>query len=164
MSVAISVLQPGSEYDAFAWIYNRYMAGDFTRRALPAIERLLLRRLGSGDPILDLCCGTGQMARALSDRGYSVTGLDSSPRMLLFARENAPLCDFLLGDARQFSLAAMYAGVLSTFNSLAHLSSTEELQRVFRNVYATLCPGGTFVFDLSMEEAYYSNWRGAFSM
>jgi ubiquinone/menaquinone biosynthesis C-methylase UbiE len=51
-------------YDRFAWVYDRYWAGDFATRVLPVLERLLLASLPAGARILDLCCGTGQLARA----------------------------------------------------------------------------------------------------
>src|SRR5437868_2576350 len=153
-----------SEYDSFAWIYNRYMGEDFGRRALPAVERLFLSELPERSHVLDLCCGTGNMARMLSRRGYRVTGLDSSEMMLHFARQNAPTCEFLLADAQQFSGTGTFVGALSTFNSLAHVETVSDLAAVFRNVQASLLSGGLFLFDLSMEEAYASRWRGSFTM
>jgi hypothetical protein len=39
-----------------------------------------------------------------------------------------------------------------------------ELKAVFRNVRAALLPGAPFLFDLSMEEAYASKWRGCFAL
>ncbi|MDA4132604.1 MAG: class I SAM-dependent methyltransferase, partial [Thaumarchaeota archaeon] len=39
--------------------------------------------------ILDLGCGAGRLAVELSEKGYAVTGVDSSPAMLKIARRNA---------------------------------------------------------------------------
>src|SRR5206468_11815375 len=35
-----------------------------------------------GDPILELCCGTGRITMALAEAGTRITGLDLSGRML----------------------------------------------------------------------------------
>src|SRR3954468_11899313 len=87
-------------YDPFALIYNRGMAEDFCRRAWPIVERLLLSEIPQQARVLDLCCGSGQMARELTQRGYSVVGLDGAPQMLELAKQNAPEASFILADAR----------------------------------------------------------------
>jgi SAM-dependent methyltransferase len=100
----------------------------------------------------------------LTARGYAVTGLDGSEAMLRFARENAPAAEFILADARDFSLPSAYHGVVSTFDSLNHILRPDELTSAFRCVCAALADGGHFVFDLNMEEGYKSRWRGSFGI
>ena len=150
-----------SDYDAFAWFYNRYWGSTFADRFLAVIEQLFLSHLTPGARIVDLGCGTGQLARVLSDQGFLVTGLDGSEAMLALARENAPGVEFIAADARRFSLPAASHGVLSTFDSLNHVMTLPELAEVFRNVYAALHDGGRFLFDLNMEEGYRARWRGS---
>ena len=77
-------------YDRFAWLYDRHWGRDFTRWGLPVLDQLLLRDLPVGARLLDLCCGTGHLAQALTERGYRVTEVDASAAMLRFARQNAP--------------------------------------------------------------------------
>ncbi len=140
------------------------MAEEFCRRALGAIEQLFVPRVQAGTRVLDLCCGSGQMARALTGHGFRVTGIDASDQMLRLARANAPEAEFVLADARSFQLPPVYGGALCTFNSLAHFGTAPELTGVFRNVHNALVPGAPFLFDLSMEEAYTSKWRGSFAL
>jgi SAM-dependent methyltransferase len=153
-----------TEYDAFAWVYNKYWGGDSAQRFFPVLERLLLPHLPSRARILDLCCGTGQLAQALAQRGFQVTGIDSSEEMIRLARTNAPAVEFLVEDARSFHLPAIYHAVVSTYDSLNHVMSPEDLSDVFRNVYACLRQGGLFLFDLNMEEGYKARWRGSFGI
>ncbi|MFC2015252.1 class I SAM-dependent methyltransferase, partial [Chloroflexota bacterium] len=114
--------------------------------------------------ILDLCCGTGQLVRLLTDRKYQVTGLDGSREMLHFARKNAPTAKFILADARSFQLPDTYHVVISTFDSLNHIMELEELTSAFRHVHAALQPGGLFFFDLNMEAGYRSQWNDNFNI
>jgi SAM-dependent methyltransferase len=151
------------DYDPFAWIYNKYW-GDFAERVLPTLEKLILKRLPAQAHILDLCCGTGQLANALARRGYQVTGIDGSEVMLDFARKNAPDAEFIVDDARTFKLPAVHDGVVSTFDSLNHVMTLAELTQVFQNVYAALRQGGLFLFDLNMTAAYQDRWRGSFAI
>jgi SAM-dependent methyltransferase len=152
-----------SDYDAFAWVYNKHW-GWFAERVLPVLERLALRGIPSQARILDLCCGTGQLAHLLTERGYRVTGVDGSEEMLRYARENAPQAQFILTDARSFSLQGEFHLALSVFDSLNHIMDLEELALTFGNVYQALLPGGLFLFDLNMEEGFRARWRGSFGI
>jgi SAM-dependent methyltransferase len=153
-----------SDYDAFAWTYNRHWGDMFLRQSLKALDKLVLPRMPAGGRILDLCCGTGQLARELTARGLRVTGVDGSEEMLRYARTNAPDARFILADARSFRLPAKYGAAISAFDSLNHVMTLEGLTQVFRNVHAALAPGGRFLFDLNMEEAYLAQWRGSFTI
>ena len=141
-----------SDYDSFAWFYNHYWAHEFSRPALGIFNVLLFPHLPAGGRVLDLCCGTGQLAAELCGRGYEVTGLDGSEAMLDFARTNAPTAEFIHADARSFALPPVFAGVISAFDSLNHVMSSDELTQVFRRVHAALAAGGVFLFDLNLEE------------
>jgi len=146
-----------SEYDRFAWIYNKHWA-EISLQWLPLVERLVLEEIPAGCNILDLCCGTGNFANLLSEKGYRVTGIDASEEMLKRARENAFNTEFLLEDARSFKLPSSFHAVISLFDSLNHIMSIEEMNMVFRNVYSSLLPEGIFFFDLNMEEAFADIW------
>jgi SAM-dependent methyltransferase len=141
-----------SEYDQFAAIYNRYWGDEFSRPALAIFNVILFPHLPAGCRILDLCCGTGQIAAGLIAHGYQVTGLDGSEAMLKFARANAPAAEFIHADARSFKLPRIYQAVLSAFDSLNHVMELTELTEVFRNVRAVLADDGIFLFDLNLED------------
>ncbi len=142
-----------SDYDRFAWFYNRYWGPEFSSPALAIYDVLLFPELRPGCRVLDLCCGTGQISAGLSERGYSVTGLDGSAAMLRFARENAPDVEFVHDDARTFHLTEPFECAISAFDSLNHVMELDELTMVFRRVYEALTDDGIFLFDLNLEDA-----------
>ena len=148
-------------YDPFARVYDRHW-GFFAARAYPILEHLVLGSLPSGCAVLDLCCGTGQLAAELSRRRFRTTGLDGSEAMIGIARKNAPDADFVVQDVRNIALPGRFSAVFSTFDSLNHVMRLDELEQVFRSVFAVLDGGGYFVFDLNMEEGFRSRWRGSF--
>ena len=97
--------------------YNRRMFGiiapkyDFITRFLSfgrdqAWKRELIDRAGitAGQRVVDLACGTGDLAVAAAARGARVVGLDLTPRMIELAREreaaSAPdrRVEWLVGD------------------------------------------------------------------
>ena len=146
-------------YDTFARVYNQHW-GVFATWVYPILDQLVLEDLPPGSTVLDLCCGTGQLAAELSRQGYRTTGLDGSEGMIEIARKNAPDVDFVVQDARNIALPGRFSAVFSTFDSLNHVMSLDELEQVFRGVFAVLEGGGYFVFDLNMEEGFRFRWRG----
>lgn len=105
--------------------------------------------------VLDLCCGTGQLALQFLKRGYKVVGIDLSLPMLQYARENAKpfiekgQAEFFQGDASDFALDEQFGLVVSTYDSLNHLEDERALQNCFRCVFDALEAGGHFIFDLN---------------
>ncbi|NQU42173.1 class I SAM-dependent methyltransferase [bacterium] len=148
-----------ADYDSFAWLYNRKW-GCFAKFFVPDLEDRVLSAIREGASILDLCCGTGNLAAVLSERGYNVTGIDGSPKMLEFARENAPKAKFIRADARDFSMPSRFHAVLSLFDSLNHVMKIDELEDVFRNVFTVLLEKGVFFFDLNTAHGFAERWRG----
>lgn len=149
-------------YDSLARTYDRHW-GYFAKRVYPILDHLVLGKLPPGCAVLDLCCGTGQLAAELSRQGYRTTGLDGSEAMIEIARTNAPAAEFVVQDARNIALPGRFSAVFSTFDSLNHVMSLDDLEQVFRGVFTALEGGGYFAFDLNMEEGYRSRWRGSFA-
>jgi SAM-dependent methyltransferase len=54
--------------------------------------------------ILDICCGSGRHARALSERGYVVTGIDRDAKAIAKAREVGG-ANYIVADIRNYQPA-----------------------------------------------------------
>ncbi len=139
---------------AFARIYDRRWSG-FARQVSPLILDFYAatpagqRKL----PVLDLCCGTGQLALYFLEHGYPVTGLDLSQDMLLHARQNAlsfiesGRANFVCRDASDFHIGEGFGLIVSTFDALNHLEDMHGLRRCF--ACAAAAGVGYFIFDLN---------------
>jgi len=149
-----------TDYDHFAWLYNRYWSERLIHQIFGSIEEHLLSKLPGDARILDVGCGNGHLAALLSERGFRVTGIDGSEAMLHFARQNAPSAEFAVQDAREFCYDCAFDAVVSTCDSLNHVMVFGELCRVFANAFAALRPGGYFLFDLNTEQGYRDYWTG----
>jgi SAM-dependent methyltransferase len=161
--VAVSVLaQPNTagrpDYNPSAAFYRKHWCSHYHEGLLSMLARVLLSRLTPGAVILDVCCGAGTVARNLVSRGFAVTGVDASDEMLRYAARDVPKARFLVRDARAFDLPSEFDAAICTFDSLSYMLDREDLMRVFSCVRAALKPGGLFVFDLSLEETYKSEW------
>lgn len=63
-----------------------------------AVDRELLAAGFSGATVLDAGCGTGRHARALIERGHTLTLLDASTALLRIASHRCPGAETLVGD------------------------------------------------------------------
>jgi SAM-dependent methyltransferase len=141
---------------AFARVYNKRWSF-FAHRVAPEIADFYARTfIGQANrTVLDLCCGTGQLALYFLEHGYRVTGIDLSEHMLQYARENARAymeegqARFIQADASDFTLDEQFGLVVSTFDALNHLESHEALRKCFQSVFSVLVPEGVFIFDLN---------------
>lgn len=140
----------------FARVYNLRW-GSFAQQLAPRLHAFYQSTpVGQVNrKVLDLCCGTGQLAVHFLDHDYQVTGLDLSEPMLEYARANAApyllagQARFVRGDAADFQLDETFGLVVSTFDALNHLPDMASLTGCFGCVFSHLAGGGTFVFDLN---------------
>lgn len=104
-------------------------------------------RVGSGQNVLDVACGTGVVAITAGRIGARVRGLDLTPELLERARENARIAnleiDFGEGDAEALPFAdAAFDVVLSQFG---HMFAPRP-EVVLAEMVRVLKPGGTIAF------------------
>ncbi len=115
--------------------------------------------------VLDLGCGSGQLALLFLQAGWSVVGLDLSEDMLTLARRNtaAYAADgravFHRADLRSFKVNAPIALVTATYNVLNHLETEADLAACFKTVYNHLLKPGLFLFDLNTRKGLAA-WDG----
>ena len=111
----------------------------------PGVMRLL--EPVDGLRILDVACGEGSFARRLAARGASVTGIDSSPRLVDLATKMAdpdqPQARFIVADAQAFE--ADTVGSFDAACSNLALMNIEDIGAVLQRIAAALEPGGRFV-------------------
>jgi demethylmenaquinone methyltransferase/2-methoxy-6-polyprenyl-1,4-benzoquinol methylase len=95
--------------------------------------------IGAGDRVLDLACGTGDLAELCAGRGARVIGLDFAGEMLRGAQQRRVSASFVQGDGsrlplRSDSIDAVVCGfALRNFVALAP---------VFQELARVLTPGG----------------------
>lgn len=153
------MIEPNTEFDPFASIYNRFWGAEYHAQAFPVVERVLLSRRAPSADVLDVCCGTGQFTAKVQQRGLSVHGVDASERMIHYARQNAPGVSFTVADVRSFSLNCKFDAAYSVFESLNHVPDIEGLDMAFSNVRLHLRPWSPFLFDLNREDAFVAYWN-----
>jgi SAM-dependent methyltransferase len=143
-----------SPFNPVAEMYHTLWNDWYLSSASPALERMLFSRIRPESHVLDVCCGCGHVTKEVVRRGYQVTGVDASEGLIEIARREMPAVDWQLQDARYLEFPIQYDAALSTFDSLNHLPSVEDLALVFQSVHRALRPGAVFAFDMNLDEAY----------
>ena len=108
-----------------------------------------------GSAVEDLGCGRGRHAIPFARRGFAVTGVDLSEKMLGIARTRARkegvAVEWVRADMRVFQRPGAFDLCLSLFTSFGFFND-EENQKVLDNVGISLKEGGTLLLDLRNAE------------
>lgn len=97
----------------------------------------------SGERILDIGCGTGQLTAQIAESGASVVGIDHSPAMIEQARQMFPSIEFQQADARSYSADQSFDGVFSN----AALHWIREPSQVIESISRSLKHGGRMAVE-----------------
>jgi SAM-dependent methyltransferase len=129
----------GRVFDEIAAEYDRH------RPAYPdelIDQACRLAGIGSGDPVLEVGCGSGQLTRSLAGRGLQVTALEPGARLLSLARQNlAGAGDVKFVNAR-FEDARLARGRFrAVFSASAFHWADPEVS--WQRAADVLAPGGT---------------------
>lgn len=105
--------------------------------------------------LLDLACGTGSLSEAFARLGWDVIGIDSSEEMLNEALDKKydsglPV-QYLKQDMRRLDLFGTISVTVCALDSLNHLPSAADVQRVFERVNLFSNAGALFLFDVNTE-------------
>ncbi len=118
-------------------------------------EIIDLLALQPGSAVEDLGCGRGRHAIPLARRGFAVTGVDLSEKMLGIARTRARkegvAVEWVREDMRVFRRPGTFDLCLSLFTSFGYFND-EENQKVLDNVGMSLKEGGILLLDLRNAE------------
>lgn len=98
----------------------------------------------TGERILDVGCGTGDLANDISKSGAIVSGIDAAESMIIAAKDKYPHIDFSIQDSENLSFEAQFNAVFS--NAAIHWMKDQ--QKVVDGCYNALMPGGRFVVEL----------------
>lgn len=98
----------------------------------------------AGEKILDLGCGTGDLAKAISQSGAQLLGIDSSPEMIQSATEKYPDLSFQVASADSFDMPNQFDAVFS--NAALHWVLDKDI--AVDCIHRSLKPGGRFVAEL----------------
>jgi demethylmenaquinone methyltransferase/2-methoxy-6-polyprenyl-1,4-benzoquinol methylase len=142
MSVETGRLAPDAVRDMFDRIAPVY---DLMNRAMSLGLDARWRRMTAkgavrpGDRVLDVCCGTGDLALADREAGGDVIGLDFSERMLARARRKSDAIEWVRGDATALPFSDEAFDAVTVGFGVRNL---EDMESGLRELARVVRPGG----------------------
>ncbi len=153
--------------DFWTEMYPYLFPEDRFQSADEEVDKILSLVEFKGTHFLDLCCGPGRHSTVLAERGFSVTGVDSTTVLLQKAKARASErkldVEFVQDDMRRFVRSSSYDLVLNMFTSFGYFDDKDEDLRVLRNIYESLRPGGVLIMEMQGKEVLASKFTAATS-
>ncbi len=108
----------------------------------------------TGQPVLDVGCGTGRLLLDYLSQEVDIDGVDISPEMLRLCREKAETMGLkptlYEGDMETMRLPRRYQTILVPSSSFQLLIGPDQARRAMRNFFAHLLPGGWLVMPFML--------------
>ena len=131
----------------FNW-YDEHRSRDLFEK--PYLD-LAISYLKPEAKILDLGCGMGEpIGKYFIDKGYQLTGIDGSSKLIDLAKNRFPQAEFMVGDMRKVSLKEKFDLVIA-WNSFFHLSKDDQ-RLMFKIFEEHLNSGGILMFTSGPSE------------
>jgi ubiquinone/menaquinone biosynthesis C-methylase UbiE len=118
--------------------------------------KAILKYLKDGNKVLDVGCGNGYSTLVFAEKRHlTITGLDFSPEMVRYAKQNAEAfqgrnkknstVDFIEGDVLRLPFPAEHFDVVVSERCIQNLITWEEQRMAITNLANVLKPGGLLV-------------------
>jgi SAM-dependent methyltransferase len=108
----------------------------------------------SGQPALDVGCGTGRLLLDYLADGMDIDGVDNSPEMLALCREKAERSGLqprlFLQSMEELALPRQYRTIIVPSSSFQLVTDAQRAAQVMGRFYAHLAPGGTLVMPFML--------------
>lgn len=139
-------------YTGFAHVYDELMKHAPYDKWVSFTEAILRQSNKKVSTILDLGCGTGEIALRLAEQGYQITGVDNATEMLSHAMskstEKQLSISWINQDITKLNGFSNIDLCISYCDVLNYITDKSDVERVCRHVYDSLSSDGLFIFDI----------------
>ncbi len=141
---------------SFIWSDRRI---EMSGTAVSNIVKLL--GMKAGESVLDLACGFGRHSLVFAEHGFDVTAVDLNPDFIEEADANTSKAGktvrFICADMREFREPESYNNVVLLYNSFGYFKERRDDERVIRNCFDSLLPGGKILISVMGREIVRRN-------
>ena len=145
---------PLFDFDHIAKDYDAYYDTELGRQVDHVERQLLWRymiRMAPDKPALEVGCGTGHWTEFFRQKGFELTAIDISSKMLDTAKQKNPKnVRFERMDVENMTFPSMSFENIIAITALEFVDDTE---RAFDEIYRVLKPGGFFLMGCLNERS-----------
>ncbi len=110
--------------------------------------------------VLELCCGTGRIGLPLIESGINYYGIDSSSSFINYfhnqiSRQKYDISQIVCDDIRNFNLNQSFDLIFIGFNSLAHLSTNQDLLDALKSIKLHMHSKTIFAIDIFVPDVSF---------
>jgi len=110
----------------------------------------------SGEPALDVACGTGRLLLDYMAEGIDIDGVDYAADMIAVCRQKAEAAglkpNLYLQRMQELALPRRYQTIIVPSSSFLHLTDPQDAQRALKRFYEHLRPGGSLAMSMRVFE------------
>jgi len=125
---------------------------DYCLKSTPGILKILAQNNIREGLIVELGCGSGLLAKELTEANYQVLGIDISESLIQIARTRVPNAQFRIESLFKTNIPTCRAviSISECFNYLFDRDNNlQTLIQLFQNIYKALVPQGVLIFDIA---------------
>ena len=138
------------EYRGMIATYWDLLRGDTSKWSSRPYFLQIIRE--SGEPALDVACGTGRLLLDYMQEGVNIDGVDISPDMIDVAREKAEAAGLkpkmYVQSMQELDLPDRYRTIIVPSSSFLHLTRIDDARQALGRFYEHLLPGGQLAMSM----------------
>jgi SAM-dependent methyltransferase len=133
-------------YEALAQEYEKNIP-KYSVSTKEAVEKLI-PGITTGKGVLDIGCGVGLGTMMLISKGFSVTSIDISPKMIEFTRSRNPKAITIVGDFLEYKFKKEFDAIFAM--AFIHLFPKEIAELNLKKMYDLLKEGGALYIGTTL--------------
>ena len=106
----------------------------------------ILNRFNKNE-VVEIGCGTGNLANYFSNAGFRYIGMDLSDEMISLAKNKASNCQFIKADMRDFKLKQPVESIIITARTISYLLTNQDINKAFSCIFKNIKNNGLLCFD-----------------
>jgi SAM-dependent methyltransferase len=142
-------------YDALAEEYESRV--EALRSVYEEVADHFSVHLSNGGRMLEVGCGVGLAVEVLEKRGFSLAGIDISPRMAEFAKKRNPRAEIIVGDFITHKFGRSFDGMIAL--AFIHLFPKADSMKMLAKMFDILVPGGVLYIGTTEDKESREGWE-----
>jgi ubiquinone/menaquinone biosynthesis C-methylase UbiE len=142
-------------YDKLADEYERNIPNYF-QSTKEGVE-ILSSNLSKGKSVLDVGCGTGLATHLLINKGFAVTSIDISSKMIEHTKRRNPEAKTIEGDFSCYPFSKQFDSIIAL--AFIHLFPKKTAEKIIFKMYKLIKPGGFLYIGTTKSSKSTEGWE-----